>query len=130
MALLQSAERARESGFCYFTFAGSFDQSSVTQTYNPGVTTTNTTGTVVGNTFYGTSTTSGGGYYTPVFRPGETLTVNMFASPPPGYRAGQYYDVREIITGEMGTRYLSEESRAIPVVCAEGEALVGTQVAK
>lgn len=117
MALVQSAERARESGYCYFIFGGSVDQSSVTQTYMPGATTTNTTGTIVGNTYYGTSTSYGGGYYTPVFRPGETLHVHMFASPPPGYRPGQYYDVREIISGDLGARYLSEASRAIPVSC-------------
>lgn len=118
MALVQSAERARESGYCYFVFGGSVDQSSVTQTYMPGATTTNTTGTIVGNSYYGTSTTYGGGYYTPVFRPGESLTVHMFASPPPGYRPGQFFDVREIINGEIGSRYLSDESRAVPVTCS------------
>lgn len=118
MALVQSAERARESGYCYFVFGSSLDRSSVTQTYMPGTTTTTTTGTVTGNNFYGTSRSTGGGYYMPVFRPGERLTVVMFASPPPGYRPGQYYDVEQIITGEIGSRYLSEENRAIPLNCS------------
>lgn len=122
MALVQSAERARESGYCYFVFGGSVNQSSVTQTYMPGSTTTTTTGTVTGNSFYGTSTTSGGGYYMPVFRPGETLTVRMFSSPPPGFRPGQYYDVAQIINGEIGARYLSDASRAIPVTCTASDA--------
>lgn len=117
MALVQSAERARESGFCYFIFGGAVDQSSVTQTYMPGSTTTTTTGTVVGNSFYGTSTSYGGGYYMPVFRPGETLMVHMFTTPPPGYRPGQFFSVQEIISGEIGARYLSDESRAVPVNC-------------
>jgi hypothetical protein len=119
MALLQSAERARESGYCYFVFVKSDDRSSVA--YIPQGTTTETTGTVTGNSFNATSTTSGGGY-TPIFRPGEALTVAMFTSPPPGYRPGQFFDVAQIINGELGARYLDEASRAIPVTCTANSA--------
>lgn len=119
MALLQAAERARETGYCYFVFLNSADRSSVA--YIPQGTTTQTTGTVSGNSFNATSTTSGGGY-TPIFRPGVALTVAMFASPPPGYRAGQFYDVAQIINGELGTRYLDEASRALPVTCSANSA--------
>lgn len=49
--------------------------------------------------------------------------VNDFLveQPPPGFRPGQFYDVAQIIHGEIGARYLSEEGRAAPVTCSASD---------
>ena len=94
--LLQAAERAMESGYTHFVVGDRQDASSRDSTWVSTPTTTTTTGTLYGNSYVGTSTTTGGGYNMQVFRPGQDVVFRMFDEEPAGYRPGQFFVVRDV----------------------------------
>jgi hypothetical protein len=105
--MLQAAERALESGYSHFVISDRRDTSSRENVWVDTPTTTTTQGSVYGNTYYGTSTTTGGGYNMPVFRPSEDTVFVMFEGVPDGYRPGQYF-VAQDVYDELAPQYIDD----------------------
>ena len=99
LALLRSAEITLLKGYSYFIIVDSNYNPSVSTYTTP--TTTNTTGTINGSTYSGTSSTNGGNTYV-IVKPSNTNTIMMFKEKPS--IQGMIYNA-DFICNSLGNKY-------------------------
>ena len=102
LALLRSADLTLQKGFKYFGLADASSSSSLSSYQTPTTTTTNANASVVGNSIYGTATsTTYGGNTVFVSKPSAVNLVVMMDEKP---ESGLVFDAA-FICGSMGPKY-------------------------